>query len=112
MPQKRNGTGRVQNEIRSNRNYGSSDRRTCAGRTAMPQWHDSSIPPRHPALIFVACHHYGIDATWNEFCITCGVRHAPFMIYRDFHRMDGKAVGPKNYCGYCGAKMVSRRASR
>jgi hypothetical protein len=30
------------------------------------------------------------------------------MIYRDFHRMDGKAVGPKNYCGHCGAKMVTR----
>ena len=71
-----------------------------------------SIPPRHPALIFVACHHYGIDATWTEFCITCGTRHEPFMIYRDFDRMRDQVQPPKNYCGYCGAKMVSDRASR
>jgi hypothetical protein len=82
------------------------------GELRCPNEHDSSVPPRHPALIFVACHHYGTDATWNEFCITCGARHEPYMIYRDFHRMDGKAVGPKNYCGYCGAQLVGGRASR
>ena len=74
-----------------------------------PNGHDSAIPPRCPALMFVACHHYSIDATWNEFC---GARREPYMIYRDFHCMDDKAVGPKNYCGYCGAKMVGSRASR
>jgi hypothetical protein len=42
----------------------------------------------------------------------CGVRHAPFRIYWYSFRMDDQAVGPKNYCGYCGAKMVGGRASR
>ena len=35
-----------------------------------PNGHDSAIPPRCPALMFVACHHYRTDATWNTtlFC--------------------------------------------
>jgi hypothetical protein len=59
--------------------------------------------------MFVACHHYNTQATWNEYCIKCGVRHEPFRIYWHSFRMDDKAVGPKNYCGYCGAKMVKRQ---
>ena len=78
-----------------------------------PNGHDSVIPPRCPALMFVACRHYSTEATWNEFCITCGIRHAPFRIYWRSYRMDGQGrQSPKNYCGYCGAKMVGGRASR
>ena len=82
------------------------------GEPRCPNGHDSRIPPRCPELMFVPCWHYSCQATWNEFCITCGVRHAPFRIFWHSFRMDGKAVGPKNYCGYCGAKMVTGRASR
>ena len=82
------------------------------GEPRCPNGHDSGIPPRCPALMFVTCWHYSTQATWNEYCIMCGVRHAPFRIYWHSIRMDGKVVGPKNYCGYCGAKMISGRASR
>jgi hypothetical protein len=82
------------------------------GEPRCPNGHDSAIPPRCPALMFGACGHYNTEATWNEFCITCGVRHAPFRIYWRTYRMNDQAVGPKNYCGFCGAKMVSGRASR
>src|ERR1035438_8556409 len=47
------------------------------GELRCPNGYDSSIPPRCPALMFVACRDYSTEATWNEFCITCGVRHAP-----------------------------------
>jgi len=77
-----------------------------------PNGHDSSIPPKCPALLFVTCHHYSTELTWNEFCITCGVRHAPFRIYWHSFRMDDKVVGLKNYCGFCGAKMISGREPR
>jgi hypothetical protein len=77
-----------------------------------PNGHDSAIPPRCPVLIFVACAHYNTEATWNEFCITCGVRHAPLAIYWRSYRMDGQVQLAKNYCGYCGAKMVNGRAPR
>jgi hypothetical protein len=46
-----------------------------------PNGHDSSMLPRHPALLFVARGHYPTEATWNEFRITCGVRYVPFGIY-------------------------------
>lgn len=82
------------------------------GEPRCPNGHDSAMPPRCPALMFATCHHYSTDATWNEYCITCGVRHEPFMIYWHFYRMDGNAVSPKNYCGFCGATMVSGRAPR
>ena len=87
------------------------------GEPRCPNGHDSAIPPRCPALMFVACHHYTTQATWNEYCITCGVRHAPFRIYwHSFRwhsfRMDDQRVPAKNYCGFCGAKMVIGRASR
>ena len=82
------------------------------GEPRCPNGHESATPPRCPALMFVTCYHYSTEATWNEFCITCGVRHEPFMIYWHVYRVDDKAVGPKNYCGYCGAKMISGRASR
>jgi hypothetical protein len=64
------------------------------GEPRCPNGHDSSLPPSYPALIYVACHRHGIDATWNEFCITCGVRHEPYMIYRHFHRMSEQAHRP------------------
>jgi hypothetical protein len=82
------------------------------GELRCPNGHDSSLAPRHPALIFVPCHYYGVDATWNEYCITCGIHHEPYMIYRHSHRMDGQAHRPKNYCGYCGARMISDGAFR
>ena len=83
------------------------------GELRCPNGHDSAIPPRCPALMFVACHHYGTDATWNEFCITCGVRHAPLAIYWCSYRMNDQGVRrAKNYCGFCGAKMVSSRVPR
>ena len=82
------------------------------GEPRCPNGHDSAIPPRCPTLMFVTCWHYTTQATWNEYCVTCGVRQAPFRIYWYSYRMDDKAVGPKNYCGYCGAKMVDGKASR
>lgn len=52
------------------------------GEGRCPNGHDSSIPTRLPELIFEACPHYRpTAATWNEFCITCGVRHVAFRIY-------------------------------
>ena len=77
-----------------------------------PNGHDSSIPPKCPALMFVACHHYTSRVSWNEYCITCGVHHAPFRIYWHSFRMDEQGVPTKNYCGYCGAKLVSGRVLR
>jgi len=84
-----------------------------AGESRCPNAHNSAIPPRCPALMFAPCSHYSTEASWNEYCITCGVRHAPFRIYWYSSRMDSKKVHiAKNYCGFCGAKMVSGRASR
>src|ERR1700674_3113135 len=81
------------------------------GEPRCPNGHDSAIPLRCPALMFVACHHYITEATWNEFCITCGIRHAPFRIYWRSYGMDGQGVlRAKSYCGYCGARVVSGRA--
>jgi hypothetical protein len=77
------------------------------GEWRCPNGHDSAIPSRCPALIFVACRHYATEATWNEFCIECGVRHAPFRIYWRAYRIAGRVHNPKHYCGYCGARMVS-----
>jgi hypothetical protein len=83
------------------------------GEPRCPNGHDSAISPRCPALMFVACHHYSTEATWNEYCITCGARHAPFRIYWHSYRMNEREVQqPKRYCGYCGARMISGRASR
>ena len=85
------------------------------GEWRCPNGHDSSLPPRLPELIFEACGHYRPTvATWNEFCITCGIRHIAFAIYRRGYesRFVGRANNSKNYCGYCGAKMVNARASR
>jgi hypothetical protein len=82
------------------------------GEPRCPNGHDSRIPPRCPALMFVTCWHYGTQASWNEYCITCGVHHAPFKIYWHSFRMDDHGTPAKNRCGYCGAKMVSGRASR
>jgi hypothetical protein len=76
------------------------------GKLRCPNGHHSAIPPRCPALMFVACGQYATEVTWNEFCIVCGVRHSPFRIYWRSYRMDGQGVGHKNYCGYCGAKML------
>jgi hypothetical protein len=74
--------------------------------------HDSATPPRLPELIFKACGHYRPTvATWNEYCITCGVRHVAFRIYWR-GRCEGRAQNQKNFCGYCAAKMVTVRASR
>jgi hypothetical protein len=42
------------------------------GKTWCPNRHDSSIPPKYPALIFAAYGHYSTQAIWNEFCITYG----------------------------------------
>jgi hypothetical protein len=81
------------------------------GELRCPNGHDSSIPPRCPALIFVACGHYSTEATWNGFCITCGVQHEPFRIYWHSYRKDGQGLrSPKDYCGFCGAKMINGAA--
>jgi hypothetical protein len=83
------------------------------GERRCPNGHDSSLPPPLPELIFKACGHYATEATWNEFCIVCGVQHSPLAIYWRTYRMaDHRVQSPKNYCGYCGAKMVTVRASR
>src|ERR1022692_145489 len=50
------------------------------GEWRWPNGDDSSIPPKLPELMFRACDHYATEATWNEFCITCGVRHEPLAI--------------------------------
>jgi hypothetical protein len=81
------------------------------GEPRCPNGHDSAIPPRCPALMFVACHHYNTQATWNEYCITCGVRHDLFRIYWHSYRMDDNGLPAKNHCGSCGAKMVGGTAS-
>ena len=74
-----------------------------------PNGHNSTIPPRCPALMFVACLHYNTQATWNEFCITCGVRHVPFRIYWHSFLMDDLGVrAVKNYCGFCGTTMATK----
>jgi hypothetical protein len=73
-----------------------------------PNGHHSSSPPRLPELIFTACEHYATEATWNEFCIVCGVRHAPLAIYwRAYRLADHQVQHRKNNCGYCGSKMVA-----
>jgi hypothetical protein len=78
------------------------------GELHCPNGHDSAIPPSCPALMFVACHHYSTQGTWNEFCITCGVRHPPLAIYWRTYRIEECRVKSiKNCCGYCGAKMVT-----
>lgn len=83
------------------------------GELRCPNGHDSAIPPRCPALMFVACRDYSTEATWNEFCIKCGVRHAPLAIYWHSYRMDDRGVRrAKKFCGFCGARMVTGRASR
>ena len=85
------------------------------GKTWCPNRHDSSIPPNYPALMFAACGHYATQAAWNEFCITCGVQHAPLAIYwraYSSHHGPTRSRNPKNFCGYCGAKMVNVRAPR
>jgi hypothetical protein len=79
------------------------------GEWRCPNGHDSAIPPKCPALTFFACGHYATETTWNEFCITCGVRHKPFRIHWDTYRISGRAQNNKNYCGYCGAKMTVSR---
>ena len=51
--------------------------------------------------MFVACLHYNTEATWNEYCITRSIPHAPFRIYWRTYRMDGHGMrSDKNYCGY------------
>jgi hypothetical protein len=82
------------------------------GEPRCPNGHDSAIPPRCPALMFGACHHYSTAVSWNEFCITCGIRHAPLAIYWRSYRVDGQVQLAKNYCGYCGARMHTVRTSR
>jgi hypothetical protein len=77
-----------------------------------PSGHDSSIPPRHPALIFVACHHYGIDATWHEFCITCGARHEPYMNLPGFPSHGWQSSRPNELLRTLRGEMVTGRASR
>jgi hypothetical protein len=80
------------------------------GELLCPNGHHSAISPKCPALMFVACRHYSTEATWNEFCIVCGVHHVPLAIYWRSYRMDGKGVGLKRHCGFCGAKMATVRA--
>ena len=82
------------------------------GERQCPNGHDSSIPPQLPELMFRASGHYATEATWNEFCITCGVRHEPLAILWRTYRIAGRVHNPKQYCGYCGARMVNLRASR
>jgi hypothetical protein len=65
------------------------------GEPRCPNGHNSAIPPRCPALMFVTCWHYSTEATWNEYCITCGVHHAPFKVYWHFYRMDDQSSRPK-----------------
>jgi hypothetical protein len=79
-----------------------------------PNGHDSSLPPRLPELIFFACGHYlSTEFTWNEFCITCGIRHVAFRIFwRGYEgRLGGRVHNSKNFCGFCGAKMVQGEVS-
>ena len=55
------------------------------GEWRCPNGHNSALRPRLPEVMFHACGHYRPTVvTWNEFCITCGVRHAPFSIYWDY----------------------------
>jgi hypothetical protein len=82
------------------------------GEWRCPNGHDSSLPPKLPEVMFSACGHYSTEVTWNEFCITCGSRHAPFRIYWRSYRIAGRVQNSKNHCGYCGAKMVNLRVSR
>ena len=77
------------------------------GERRCPNGHDSAIPPRCPVLMFVPCGHYATEATWNEFCISCGVRPSPLGIYWHAYRIAGRVQNSKNYCGYCGAKMIT-----
>lgn len=83
------------------------------GEWRCPNGHNSAIRPRLPEVMFHACGHYRPTViTWNEFCITCGVRHTPFRIYWHSYRVDSLMHNPKHYCGYCGAKMVTVGPSR
>jgi hypothetical protein len=58
------------------------------GEPRCPNGHDSGIPPRCPALMFMACRHYSTEGTWNEFCVTCGQRHAPLAVYWRSYRIE------------------------
>jgi hypothetical protein len=83
------------------------------GECRCPNGHNSAIRPTLPELMFHACGHYHPTViTWNEFCITCGIRHEPFKVYWDSYRGDSSRYNRKHYCGYCGAKMVVVGASR
>ena len=82
------------------------------GEWRCPNGHDSSIPPILPELMFRACTHYATEATWNEWCIACGVRHDALAILWRTYRFAGRGQSPKNFCGYCGARMVNLRAAR
>jgi hypothetical protein len=63
-------------------------------------------------LMFRACTHYATEATWNEWCIACGVRPDALAILWRTYRFAGRGQSPKNFCGYCGARMVNLRAAR
>jgi hypothetical protein len=61
--------------------------------------------------MFEACHHNNTQATWNEYCITCGVRHVAFGLYwRSFRMGDLGVRTVKNYCAFCGEKMLGDKA--
>ena len=71
------------------------------GEPRCPNGHNSAIPPQCPALMFIACHHYNTRVSWNEFCITCGVR--PADRHRPFHgRTLAKCPTPRTGRRYVG----------
>jgi hypothetical protein len=45
--------------------------------------------------MFVAFGHYGTEATWNELCIVCRVRHAPLAVHWRSYIVDDQGMqGP------------------
>ena len=43
----------------------------ASGKLRCPNGHDSAIPPRCPALMFVACRHHGSDLERVLHCVWC-----------------------------------------
>jgi hypothetical protein len=84
--------------------YEAADPEPELGEWRCPNGHDSSLPPKMPELMFRACGHYATEITWNEWCITCGVRHSPFRIYWHAYRIAGRVQNSKKFCGFAGPR--------
>src|ERR1039457_1703405 len=81
------------------------------GEPRCPNGHDSAIPPKCPALMFVTCWHYSTQATWNE--LRSGQRPPTRICIAQNPTLSYRQGILSNYsdCGYW-AKSVTRIRAR